>query len=743
MQIVDAVSTYFYGLTYVVILVAIFIAISGFDDLVIDLTYWARTILRRLTVYRRFARADKALLISVPERPLALMIPAWKERDVIGKMVHHAAGNLDYENYHIFVGTYPNDPDTQADVDAVCRQFPNVHKVICARPGPTSKADCLNNVLDAIRQFEKKAGLLFHGFVLHDAEDIMSPMELRLFNYLVDRKDLIQIPVYPLKRNWYDFIGLHYIDEFTELHAKDLIVREALVGQVPSAGVGTCFSRRAIEVLLAEGDGIAFDTQSLTEDYDISFRLQRHGLKEVFVRYSILEMLKPAWEKSHDVGQTQRDVSIICVREFFPNTMATVIRQKSRWIIGIVFQGYMTHGWTSNWALNYFLWRDRKGILTNFFSFAANLILFQVLAIWLYQVYWPGAYQFLSIFGQSELLINLLWINFFLMLNRMLQRFIFVTQFYGVWQGLLSTPRMLLGNFINFLANWRAIAQVIKHGNPYRVSWDKTSHDFPMIGEVSRAHHMIGQILTRQGTLSTEQLRQALLDRPTGLRLGTWLVHSERITPLQLAHGIAQQFDLSCKSIDAWAVKQDVIDLVPAHIALHYAVFPVSHDGTTLYLASESAISMVALAAIERQLGMKIKYFIALIGEVTVGLRHQYARIKHGNPREELDQAIRAGQLEPHERQRTWDYYVSRQVTLGEILQSLGRIDTAVFSAVLLQHARTILPLGEFLVDRKIISRQTLDDAIKLQSELQPTMQMSINQSTKSSVSPESTKVCK
>jgi bacteriophage N4 adsorption protein B len=271
-----------------------------------------------------------------------------------------------------------------------------------------------------------------------------------------------------------------------------------------------------------------------------------------------------------------------------------------------------------------------------------------------------------------------------------LQRFIFVTQFYGVWQGLLSMPRMLLGNFINFLANWRAIAQVIKHGNPYRVSWDKTSHDFPMIGEVSRAHHMIGRILTRQGTLSTEQLRLALLDRPAGLRLGTWLVHSERITPLQLAHGIAKQFDLSCESIDVWAVKQDVIDLVPAHIALHYAVFPVRHDGTTLYLASESAISMVALAAIERQLGMKIKYFIALIGEVTVGLRHQYARIKHSNPLEELDQAIRAGQLDPHERQRTWDYYVSRQVPLGEILQSLGRIDTAVFSAVLLQHARTV-----------------------------------------------------
>ena len=83
------------------------------------------------------------------------MVPAWHETGVIGKMAELAATTLEYENYHIFVGTYPNDPDTQRDVDKACALFPNVHKIICARPGPTSKADCLNNVLDAILQFER------------------------------------------------------------------------------------------------------------------------------------------------------------------------------------------------------------------------------------------------------------------------------------------------------------------------------------------------------------------------------------------------------------------------------------------------------------------------------------------------------------------------------------------------------------------------------------------------------------
>jgi adsorption protein B len=408
MTAVDYFSFYLFGLTYVIIVIAVFVTVSGLDDVFIDVVYWLRRAWRAITVYRRHDRTGYETLLSVSEKPLAVMIPAWHETGVIGQMAQNAANTIDYENYHIFVGTYPNDPETQRDVDEVCAVFPNVHKVVCARPGPTSKADCLNNVLDAIQQFEKNANLNFAGFILHDAEDVISPMELRLFNFLVDRKDLIQVPVYPFERKWYEFVGMHYIDEFIELHAKDVPVREALAGQVPSAGVGTCFSRRAVETLLIEGDGIAFDTQSLTEDYDIGFRLKARGLEEVFVRFSVLDQDKSQWRAKRPFGQSFKESNVICVREFFPDTIAAAVRQKSRWIIGIVFQGYVTHHWTKDWVLNYFLWRDRKGVLTNFFSFAANVIFLQVVLIWLYEVFWPDAYQFLSIFAENELLVFLL-----------------------------------------------------------------------------------------------------------------------------------------------------------------------------------------------------------------------------------------------------------------------------------------------------------------------------------------------
>lgn len=468
--LLDVFATWLYGLKVIAITLAVIMFISGLDDFFIDVVYWVRRIKRKLSVYRRYPRMSYRELYKPDEKPLAIMVPAWNETGVIGNMAELAATTLDYENYHIFVGTYPNDPDTQRDVDEVCARFPNVHKVVCARPGPTSKADCLNNVLDAITQFERSANFAFAGFILHDAEDVISPMELRLFNYLVERKDLIQIPVYPFEREWTHFTSMTYIDEFSELHGKDVPVREALAGQVPSAGVGTCFSRRAVTALLADGDGIAFDVQSLTEDYDIGFRLKEKGMTEIFVRFPVVDEAKEREQRKF--LQHARTSNMICVREYFPDTFSTAVRQKSRWIIGIVFQGFKTHKWTSSLTLNYFLWRDRKGAISNFVSFLAMLVMIQLLLLLAYESLWPDAWHFLSIFSGSAWLMTLLWLNFGLMVNRIVQRVIFVTGYYSLTQGLLSVLRLFWGNLINFMANWRALKQVLQHGDPRRVAWE-------------------------------------------------------------------------------------------------------------------------------------------------------------------------------------------------------------------------------------------------------------------------------
>ncbi|MFM2030140.1 MAG: type secretion system protein [Pseudomonadota bacterium] len=724
---VDLVSIYLFGLKYVTIVIAFIILISGIDDSFIDIGYWLRRVWRLLTIYRKTPYLDYSALNEPAEKPLAIMVPAWQETGVIGKMAELAATTLEYENYHIFVGTYPNDLDTQRDVDKACALFPNVHKVICARPGPTSKADCLNNILDAILQFEQRTHLEFAGFILHDAEDVISSMELKLFNYLVGKNDLIQVPVYPFERKWTNFTSMHYLDEFTELHSKDIPMREALAGQVPSAGVGTCFSRRAILALLADGDGIAFDSQSLTEDYDIGFRLKEKGMKEIFVRFPVIKLEELESSTPRLLGQSKRESSVICVREYFPDTIETAVRQKSRWIIGIVYQGYKTIRWRKSWILNYFLWRDRKGAITNFVSFAATIILVQLTILWLYQNLWPDAYHFLSIFEDDKWLVSILWINLFLMVNRTFQRVFFVSTYYGIVEGLMSIPRLFWGNYINFLANWRAIKSIIKQGDPHRVAWDKTTHDFPSIGAENQERKMLGQILVHQGAITELELQNALIHKAKGLMIGSWLIHAGKITSLQLANALAAQGNIPAESIDAYSIPKSIIDKLPAALALHYAAIPIRFESGRLIIASESAIDPVSLAAISRKLKTRVSNVLARHGQVTVGLRHWYSRIQGEDPKKLLDEALKNNRITKTQAEKIWESFVSQQFMFAEILRSLGRIDGASLNALLLQQEGSNESLGKFLVRNNIISEASLQEALELQRQIQPSISQLID----------------
>jgi adsorption protein B len=81
------------------------------------------------------------------------------------------------------------------------------------------------------------------------------------------------------------------------------------------------------------------------------------------------------------------------------------------------------------------------------------------------------------------------------------------------------------------------------------------------------------------------------------------------------------------------------------------------------------------------------------------------------------------GQIREEDRQAVWTYYVSRQLMLGEVLQTLGRIDTTAFSAVLLQHSSSTLSLGDYLVEHRIITAETLRHAIEIQKQIQPSIE--------------------
>src|SRR5262249_13609580 len=227
------------------------------------------------------------VMAEKPEQPFALMFPAWQEAAVIRRALLNTMRNIDYSNFHVFIGTYVNDLETQREVEELMRDHANVTQLIVPHPGPTCKADCLNWIVRGIREYQVRHGIRFAGVVLHDAEDVVDTLSLKLFNCLLPEWDLVQIPIISLARPWWNLVGAHYMDEFAEAHCKELHVREWFAGVVPGAGVGTGYSMRALDAAAAAAGGDCFSTDSLTEDYEFSFRISQLGLKQTFVRYPI------------------------------------------------------------------------------------------------------------------------------------------------------------------------------------------------------------------------------------------------------------------------------------------------------------------------------------------------------------------------------------------------------------------------------------------------------------------------
>ncbi|MFO0073305.1 MAG: glycosyltransferase, partial [Gemmatimonas sp.] len=236
-----------------VVVIAALYLVFAIDDLLFDVTFWLGAIFgwwKRPVVTLRE-------LQEVSEWRIAIVTPAWKEEDVIARMLLYNLPRLDYQRYDYWIGTYRNDPDTRREVDKVRAVYPNVRKVTTDHDGPTSKADCVNTVLPAIVEHEQRAGLRYDLIVFHDVEDLVHPQELRLLNWYFrgDNVDFVQLPVLSTPPFWYDFVAGTYIDEFAEQYTKNMFVREKIWGFVPSAGVATCVRRSVIDQLMEERNG--------------------------------------------------------------------------------------------------------------------------------------------------------------------------------------------------------------------------------------------------------------------------------------------------------------------------------------------------------------------------------------------------------------------------------------------------------------------------------------------------------
>jgi adsorption protein B len=424
------------------------------NDLAVDLIYFARSIWRSLTIYTRYPRAFASYFAFKKDPGLiAILIPAWDESAVIASMLKATLDRIDYDHYRIFVGYYRNDPATSAAIASVSDS--RIEPVEVPADGPTTKADCLNHLYDALIAYENAHDCEAKAVVLHDAEDVVHRFELRVFDALIGRAAVIQVPVLPLPDPHSRWISGHYCDEFAEAHMKELVVREAIGAAIPLAGVGCAIERRALGRLAAKQDGRPFAGASMTEDYEVGLRLGALGLKTMFVR----------------IPTQPGERAVVASRGHFPATLGSAVRQKARWLGGIALAGWDRLGWSGGFGERWMRMRDRRGPL------AALLLVAAYGAALLWSQLWLAEALGAPIQARpSPGLTTLLTINGWLLAWRVLMRAAFTTAAYGLGQGLLSIPRLVVGNVIAMLAAARAVSLHLGGGAK---RWDKTIHTFP------------------------------------------------------------------------------------------------------------------------------------------------------------------------------------------------------------------------------------------------------------------------
>jgi adsorption protein B len=428
----------------VLFLVSLLISVSSMDDAFIDFV--------SMGIARRRAPRLGDGEACIP--PTAVFVANWHEEDVLGKMVDGNLARIRIPQVCLYLGVYPNDTGTLRVACELEAKHPDRVKVIVNRlPGPTSKGQMLNEMFAQAFSGEDGPQLV----VLHDSEDVIDPRTFEVYAAYASHNDFIQVPVFSLNRGKGAVVASTYMDEFAERHTREMIVRDAVGAAIPSAGVGTCMTKRLIKHFL-ETRGQVLMSGTVTEDYILGIEAKRSGFKSAFAAIS----------RNADTG-----LDFVATREFFPKTLEASIKQRTRWVYGINFEALHKLGWEGDpWDFYFFL-RDRKGMVTSFLPPISATLLVLMLVGYIDIADMPEP--------MGDIVIVSMWINLVALVTRYVIRVLAGHQVYGRYDWIGIAVRWPAALYINMVAVYRAWKTYLGESElaTKPIVWSKTTHELP------------------------------------------------------------------------------------------------------------------------------------------------------------------------------------------------------------------------------------------------------------------------
>jgi len=103
---------------------------------------------------------------------------------------------------------------------------------------------------------------------------------------------------------------------------------------------------------------------------------------------------------------------------------------------------------------------------------------------------------------------------------------------------------------------------------------------------VALTQDKLGEILLREGLITQEQLRKALLEQKnSGMRLGYTLVKLGFIEETEVSKMLARQYRMPAVDLSRFEVDAKILKLIPPDIATKHTVLPLKREGRTLTVA--------------------------------------------------------------------------------------------------------------------------------------------------------------
>ena len=110
----------------------------------------------------------------------------------------------------------------------------------------------------------------------------------------------------------------------------------------------------------------------------------------------------------------------------------------------------------------------------------------------------------------------------------------------------------------------------------------------------------LGEILVREGLITQDQLKKALLDQKgSGMRLGYTLVKLGFIEETEVTKMLARQYRMPAVDLSRFEVDPKILKLLPPDIAIRHTVLPLKREGRTLTIAIADPNNVTAIEDIK------------------------------------------------------------------------------------------------------------------------------------------------